>query len=885
MRRLLLLAAVVALNAAALAQTPQLRPTQADPIVRLLSDLESALLSGRPEDLTPLAAPTLRADDRARFTRAVEGGNVTTATLRERARRPLENGLSEVLAEVFVSHDRRGRIATWSITTRARPGSTDRAELVALEELNAVDGLIRLALNPEKQFAVHDLSFTAQDLVLKMASGTAFVAESDGGVTGLVLRGKGEAHFSPAPAAEQGQLRRFSGRPALITEFDALFVRLNSAEFATRVAEQSLQPSAVDALELRRADEIFNDRSPRAYNLDLRDLASERWSLEPAVGALVVEFRSRRFGWLTYARSPSEAEDISLFDRARGRNISVYASPDTLAKRGEFFSEDEDAAYDVEHYDLDLRFEPLRSWVTGRAQVRLRTRDQPVNTLTMKLGEPLTISSVSSPELGPLLTLRIVRQNNFIVSLPRAVPPRTEIVLEITYSGRLPPQPLDREAIAVDGTLAPQGQGQSAQGSQDELVVLAEPRFMYSNRTQWYPQAPTSDYATAAMRITVPSEYQLVASGTFVKTSLSPITAEPEKGEQRFMRTVEYRADRPVRYLSCVISRFVPVGRAAAAGVNLEVVATPRQLRANRQMPNRVADILKFYVARLGEAPYPDFTLAAIDDNLPGGHSPPYFAVLHQPLPTTPYSWANDPVAFEGYPHFFLAHEIAHQWWGQGVGWKNYHEQWLSEGLAQYSALLYAAQDRGPDALKNLLLQMRDSALELNDQGPIYLGYRLGHLQNDGRIFRAITYNKSAVVLHMLRRVVGDDAFFRGLQRFYRDFRFKKAGTDDLRQVFEAESKLPLRRFFQKWIMGATLPHLRVTTRIDDSGSAAIVHVEQIDEVFDVPVTVAVQLADGTNEEVTLVITEATSEHRVVLKGPVRKIEVKDDLGLATIKK
>ena len=129
------------------------------------------------------------------------------------------------------------------------------------------------------------------------------------------------------------------------------------------------------------------------------------------------------------------------------------------------------------------------------------------------------------------------------------------------------------------------------------------------------------------------------------------------------------------------------------------------------------------------------------------------------------------------------------------------------------------------------------------------------------------------------------DAFFRSLQRFYRDFRFKKAGTDDLRQVFEAESKLPLRRFFQKWIMGATLPRLRVTTRIDDSQSAAIVRVDQTDEVFDVPLTVAVQYADGTNEDQTLVITEATSEHRIALKGPVRKIEVKDELGLAEIKR
>ena len=114
MRRLWLVAAVVALNAAALAQTPQLRPTQADPIVRLLSDLESALLSGRPEDLTPLAAPTLRADDRARFTRAVEGGNVTTATLRERARRRPLFLRRRIIAE------RRKRVRAIGLDSRRR---------------------------------------------------------------------------------------------------------------------------------------------------------------------------------------------------------------------------------------------------------------------------------------------------------------------------------------------------------------------------------------------------------------------------------------------------------------------------------------------------------------------------------------------------------------------------------------------------------------------------------------------------------------------------------------------------------------------------------------------------------------------------------------------
>ena len=63
-----------------------------------------------------------------------------------------------------------------------------------------------------------------------------------------------------------------------------------------------------------------------------------------------------------------------------------------------------------------------------------------------------------------------------------------------------------------------------------------------------------------------------------------------------------------------------------------------------------------------------------------------------------------------------------------------------------------------------------------SDQGPVYLGYRLGHIRGESRVFRALVYNKSAAVLHMLRRLVGDEAFFRGLRRFYRESRFRKVG-------------------------------------------------------------------------------------------------------------
>ena len=292
--------------------------------------------------------------------------------------------------------------------------------------------------------------------------------------------------------------------------------------------------------------------------------------------------------------------------------------------------------------------------------------------------------------------------------------------------------------------------------------------------------------------------------------------------------------------------------------------------------------MIRAFAKIVGEAPYPDFTIAAVEDNLPGGHSPPYFAMLLQPLPTSPFSWSQDPVAFEViYPHLFLAHEVAHQWWGHAVGWKNYHEQWLSEGLAQYFAVLYAGTDRGQDVVRNLIAQMRQSAAQYASQGPISLGYRLGHIQNEGRVFRAIEYNKSAVVLHMLRRLMGDQAFFAGIRRFYAANRFQKAGTDDFRVAMEAETPIKLARFFDRWITEAAIPRLNVTSRIEPSGKTAIVRIEQLGELFDFPYTVSVQYTDGRTEDITIPVSEAVTDHTIELKGTVRRINTKDELMLA----
>lgn len=880
MKRLAILAIVVVLHARPSAQGLASAP-QSDGIGRLLAKLEQAIGSGRADDFRAIAAPAISQALIDRFAAGAPGA--ARAIVKERLRRPKGAGY-DIVADVLVSEDVRGRVAQWLISAAPDGAAGDQFKIANLRELAAVDNLLRLRLDTSQQFDVKNLTINAPDLTITMVSGSAFMARTPTGITGLVLRGKAEATFAPAAPAEQLQLRIFSLRSTFRTDVDTLFVRVSPNEIGQRLTMNSLTPASVNPEEVARAQQVFDEYSPKTYNVDLQSLTAERWSLEPPTRGLVVEFHTRRHGWLTYTRSPAEIEDISLFDRVGRRVICQYSSATETGVRPADFDDSDASSFDVEHYAMDLAFDPARLWISGRGSLTVHITEAVATTMTFKLAQSFAVSSVTSPELGELLALRVIGQNNLLVGLPAPAPRGTRFTFEVTYAGRLPPQGEDREAMAV------QVQGQS-QSQEETLIVTPEPRFMYSNQVQWYPQAVVTDYATAWMRLTVPSEYQIVASGYAQTSSTTPPAAPGQNGT----RTTVFVADRPVRYLSCVISRFLPVGRSAAdvpmvapatgsdaappVTVNIDVQSTPRMVSRNRQTPARTAAMMQFYAKTIGEAPYPNLTLAILDDNLPGGHSPAYLVALHQALPTTPYQWAADPVSFENqYPLFFLAHETAHQWWGQAVGWRNYHDQWLSEGLAQYFAVLYAAEDKGPALLQSLIATMRNTSQPVLNQGPISLGFRIGHLTNDTRTLRSILYNKAAVVLHMLRRYIGDAAFFRGIRKFYADWRFKKAGADQLQAAFEEASGIELDRFFEVWVRGFRQPRIALTWKAGTAEAPGSIKVAQDGEVFDFPLTVTLQFADGKTEDRTLKVTGPVFEEIVASPSPLRKVTIHDPL-------
>jgi hypothetical protein len=855
------------------------QPREPDPAEVMVRKFERALNAGDSPGTLALFAPSVPGGQVEEYTNDLLIKGAVRTTLRERARAPLEgappgDGYSLII-EFFIETAGKARIFTAGMDIRRPPGGDIESwRFVGVEGLTSVEGLYKLRINLNRPLSARNLEVTSEDLVVALQEGTVYLVECDEGVTGLVLIGRGEMRFSPTSTAERGQVKLFSGNDTLTSSFEEAYIRLSPSDYEKRVTTASLTASAPQDRLTRRALEIFARESNKSYNVDLQDLSSEAWHLLPPADDFLAEVDTRRFDTLTFTRSSQQAEDITLFRRKDRRTIALYPSVAKLAARGRFYSDDALRDYDVLDYSIDATVDPERQTIQGRARLAIRVRSTALSNVFLRLNEALTVTAVTSVEYGRLLYLRIRGQNNVLVNLPRLLPQDSDLTLVLNYEGRIPSQDLDVDAVSVLADAQEPG----------APTEVTDPAFLLSNRAFWYPQNPVPDYATASMRITVPQGWTCVASGQPVPAS----SVVSLKDILRDGKLFEFRASEPLRYLALVVARFTRIGEvdlslpdtfAATAGIDtlaLTVEAQSSQRFRGRMVAQQTEDILRFYSSLIGGIPYKSATVALIESDLPGGHSPGYFAVIKNPLSMGNANWRNDPAAFEGFPEFFLAHELAHQWWGQAVGWKNYHEQWLSEGFAQYFAALYAQKTRGERTFVDMLRQFRRWSLSDSDQGPVHLGYRLGLVKGNVRVFRALVYNKGAAVLHMLRRLLGDDAFFAGLRRFYTERRYQKAGTEDLERALEVESGRVLDRFFERWIYGTDIPRIKYSMTLGN-GMVNVRFEQAADLVFDLPVTVTLTYANGRTMEVVVPVTEAVVERSIPTTDLVRQVQVNRD--------
>jgi aminopeptidase N len=180
------------------------------------------------------------------------------------------------------------------------------------------------------------------------------------------------------------------------------------------------------------------------------------------------------------------------------------------------------------------------------------------------------------------------------------------------------------------------------------------------------------------------------------------------------------------------------------------------------------------------------------------------------------------------------SHEIAHQWWGHLVGWKSYHDQWLSEGFAEYSAGLYVQAVEGEKKFRSFLETQRSDALQgssngeppANSAGPIWLGHRLSTEKSRGA--GRLIYSKGAYVLHMLRMMQydfvrqDDSRFARMMQDFVSAYSLKNASTEDFKSIVDKHFGQDMGWFFKQWVYGTEVPDITVEYSVTENAKGAL---------------------------------------------------------------
>lgn len=146
-----------------------------------------------------------------------------------------------------------------------------------------------------------------------------------------------------------------------------------------------------------------------------------------------------------------------------------------------------------------------------------------------------------------------------------------------------------------------------------------------------------------------------------------------------------------------------------------------------------------------------------------------------------------------------IIHEIAHQWFGNAVTEYDWDDVWLSEGFATYFTLLFIEHAYGRDEFVAGLKRSRDRVMAFYERNP---DYRIVHdnLTDMRQVTTSNTYQKGSWTLHMLRGIIGDDAFWKGVQAYYRNHRDRNATTDDFRRAMEEASGRDLSQFFRQWL-------------------------------------------------------------------------------------
>jgi hypothetical protein len=732
-----------------------------------------------------------------------------------------------------------------------------------------------VGLDKARVYKVRDVAFDRAAFHLTLDDGTiAFTEDVAGHVTGAFFEGEGEVLLSPPNQVERASMALFTGAAILEEKFLTAYFRFNDETFA------ELQPS------LRPTDE--GEQFASQWNATARNLA------EVDALRLLVTF-SRDLP----SSEPSDAtknRDQMLHARVFGRKLGAFdIYYDSTSKEqiwaGQLKRVEGESYYDVwssfslnsarrgAETSADNSFEPPASDAINISDYRIQAEVKPPTqmrvdallqmevkaggqrTLLFELSRYLNIEQIESETQAlefihnqAVEGTQLARRGNDLVAVvfPSALRSGEKLKLHFKYAG--------------------------------EVLSEAGGGLMYVGaRGTWYPNRGLG-MSNFDLEFRYPAGWTLVATGKKVDSPRTGLVTDPMGGEQvgrwiserpiplagfnlgKYSRVTAHAGKVSVEtYASSGVERGFPRGSIEATepqplvqpGLRpmprpmTVVTPSPSPARNAQTVADTSARAIDFFAERFGPFPYASLALT----QMPGQVSQGWPALIYLSsfsflTPTERTQLHMSPVA-KILSSAVIAHETAHQWWGDLISWNSYRDQWIVEGLSNYSSLMLL-QSQDQMEFRTVMEQYRKDleaknkeGVPLSEAGPVSLGPRLScsHFPTG---YEAISYGRGTWLFHMLRYMMldaerhgkhsavssDDEPFVRALRKIRERYEGKSISTNDILKAFEEE--LPqgswyeghksLSWFYDGWVNGTALPRfeLQSVKYVDKAGATVV---------------------------------------------------------------
>jgi len=379
----------------------------------------------------------------------------------------------------------------------------------------------------------------------------------------------------------------------------------------------------------------------------------------------------------------------------------------------------------------------------------------------------------------------------------------------------------------------------------------------------WLPcHDDPADKATVEFVVTAPEHYQVVANGVQVE--------ETSLGNN--FKLTHWKEETPISTKVMVIGvADFAVNLAGIVNGNIPIYSWVYPENKDKGFYDyaMAKDILPFFINNVG--PYGYKKLANVQSKTTFGGLENANTIFYSESSVTGTRKS------EG----LLAHEIAHQWFGNMATEKSFGHLWLSEGFATYFTILYFENKYGKDTAIKMLKEDRDQVISYSKQSNKAI------VDTEEKDFMNLlnvnSYQKGGWILHMLRSELGDSIFWRSIRKYYATYAGSVADTRDLQKIFEEVSGKNLKLFFDQWLYTPGQPELEITWKYDASGKFINVDIKQLQEkAFSFPLSFKINYPGGDKKE-KVYVKDATSSFKI--KSDKKPVSIIADPGTELLMK